>query len=737
MKTRFLSFVVAFAIFAGIGAFITPKAYAASTDKTQARAVEWAKSQVGTKAVDMDGAYGAQCVDFIQHYYSFLGVSGGGGNACDYRWNSVPDDFTRIYDHEGFVPNPGDIAVWTKGYAGNECGHVGVVLSATLSTVTVADVYGSVNETPYRKVHQTTYSYYGSGMVFWGVIRPNFSGASAPTQTRSFAAVSDGTYFLYNRATNLALNLAWNNDANCENVHAYDYSTMNRGELMSVTSCSSDGKTYKIRPVDAKRLVQMYGEKPRDGVNVCVYDDLDNSTQWWKFEKVGNGYAIFIACDTNYALSSVSGDAVLNTYTGDGSQIWEMIPYSSTYTVNYNANGGSGSMPSETLYTGKDMNLSANKFTRSGYAFQGWSKSSTAAAASYSDKALVSDLAGGANVVTLYAVWKAVPASAYTIKYDGNGNTSGYMSDTQAACNSSVNLQKNGFKKFGSRFKGWSTEKNAKTAQFTDAQSVKSLAKSGTVTLYAVWEHIEVPQLTGLKASMVTKDSVTLTWDKLDVDGYDIWKDNVFYGKTTSNSITFTGLKHTTTYSFDVTPYIEGASSAVGQSKTVTTSSDIEAAAGAAGAAGLKDTSTPKSDAASSNSSSDTQSSTKNNAVAVEPSVSTSSGSPANTHGQPSAPETNYETSASEIEAVEPAVSDNSNNRDNRESTSAASPNAESLLNANASGTGETITENASQASAGSSSGETNNAAQTMGVGAIVSSSIAAFIHFLRKLLGK
>ena len=38
----------------------------AATNKTKSEAVAWAKSQVG-KALDYDGSYGAQCVDFI--YY--------------------------------------------------------------------------------------------------------------------------------------------------------------------------------------------------------------------------------------------------------------------------------------------------------------------------------------------------------------------------------------------------------------------------------------------------------------------------------------------------------------------------------------------------------------------------------------------------------------------------------------------------------------------------------------------
>ncbi len=142
---------------------------------TQADAVSWAKGRINNAAKDVDGVYGAQCVDFIMEYYDYLGVARVGGNACDYATNALPSGFKRIKDYIGFIPSPGDIAVWTVGYGGGTEGHVGVVISANGSTLTVADVFGAEAGTANQKVHQTTYSYNGSGMVFYGVIRPNFS----------------------------------------------------------------------------------------------------------------------------------------------------------------------------------------------------------------------------------------------------------------------------------------------------------------------------------------------------------------------------------------------------------------------------------------------------------------------------------------------------------------------------------------------------------------------------------
>lgn len=77
-----------------------------------------------------------------------------------------------------------------------------------------------------------------------------------------------------------------------------------------------------------------------------------------------------------------------------------------TYTITYNANGGSGTMAATTYTyaTSGTVNLRANTFTRTGYTFLGWSLSSTATTASYTD-GQAWGRSNGSNY-TLYAVWK-------------------------------------------------------------------------------------------------------------------------------------------------------------------------------------------------------------------------------------------------------------------------------------------------------------------------------------------
>lgn len=81
-----------------------------------------------------------------------------------------------------------------------------------------------------------------------------------------------------------------------------------------------------------------------------------------------------------------------------------------TYTVRYNANGGSGSMANTTATYNTAFNLRNNSYTRSGYSFLGWSTSSNATTATYSNGQSVSNLTTvNGGTVDLYAVWEALP----------------------------------------------------------------------------------------------------------------------------------------------------------------------------------------------------------------------------------------------------------------------------------------------------------------------------------------
>ena len=100
--------------------------------------------------------------------------------------------------------------------------------------------------------------------------------------------------------------------------------------------------------------------------------------------------------------------------SGDEGNYWSETASSSgtaKYTVTFNANGGSGSMSSQTFTAGVAQALSANAFTKDGYKFLGWSENSSATTATYDDKQSITISANKA----LYAVWTEAGNYKYTV----------------------------------------------------------------------------------------------------------------------------------------------------------------------------------------------------------------------------------------------------------------------------------------------------------------------------------
>lgn len=95
-----------------------------------------------------------------------------------------------------------------------------------------------------------------------------------------------------------------------------------------------------------------------------------------------------------------------------------------SYTIKFNANGGSGSMSDLAMTYDTAKNLTAKSFTRTGYDFLGWSTSSTATTATYADKASVKNLTStNKGTVTLYAVWKIQSFAITVVASPAEGGT--------------------------------------------------------------------------------------------------------------------------------------------------------------------------------------------------------------------------------------------------------------------------------------------------------------------------
>ncbi len=77
--------------------------------------------------VDVDGAYGKQCMDLYNYYSEFM--FGAHNVGADFAKNVIYNDnvynfYERIDNYLEFIPQKGDVAVWT----GAEYGHVAICL---------------------------------------------------------------------------------------------------------------------------------------------------------------------------------------------------------------------------------------------------------------------------------------------------------------------------------------------------------------------------------------------------------------------------------------------------------------------------------------------------------------------------------------------------------------------------------------------------------------------------------
>ena len=90
------------------------------------------------------------------------------------------------------------------------------------------------------------------------------------------------------------------------------------------------------------------------------------------------------------------------TYTANAAitlyAVWKAV----TYTVKYNANGGSGAPANQTKTHGTTLTLSSTKPTRANYTFKGWGTSASATTKAYDAGASYTNNAA----ITLYAVWE-------------------------------------------------------------------------------------------------------------------------------------------------------------------------------------------------------------------------------------------------------------------------------------------------------------------------------------------
>ena len=150
-----------------------------------------------------------------------------------------------------------------------------------------------------------------------------------------------------------------------------------------------------------------------------------------------------------------------------------------TYTITYNANGGSGAPAAETKTYNVALTLSSTVPTRTGYTFTGWNTAANGSGTAYASGASYTENAAA----TLYAQWKA---NTYTITYDANGGVNPPAAQTKTY-GVSLTLTTNKPTRDGYTFTGWNTAANGSGTAYA---SGGTFTTNAATTLYAQWEEI-------------------------------------------------------------------------------------------------------------------------------------------------------------------------------------------------------------------------------------------------------
>src|ERR1039458_2385172 len=182
----------------------------------------------------------------------------------------------------------------------------------------------------------------------------------------------------------------------------------------------------------------------------------------------GNEMVYDLSLLTNTAYAPTSTQTPAGSYLTAGI----IIEAAAAYTVTFNANGGTGTMATETHNV--PTALTTNAFTRTGYTFNDWNTVAGGTGTSYTDGASYPFTAS----VTLYAQWTG---TSYTVTFNANGGTGTMATETH---NVPTALTTNAFTRTGYTFNDWNTVAGGTGTSYANGASYPFTA---SVTLYAQW----------------------------------------------------------------------------------------------------------------------------------------------------------------------------------------------------------------------------------------------------------
>ena len=274
--------------------------------------------------------------------------------------------------------------------------------------------------------------------------------------------------------------------------------------------------------------------------NKWLFVNASGTEGWYEQGKAPTGYQLYVYRNQqNVARTSKVDRDVITMHA-----VWG----TSTFTIQYNANGGSGNMASTNVTFGTSQALRANTFTNAGHTFAGWNVHRQS-----DNKRLFVNASGtegwyeqgkeptgyslyvyrnqqnvartsrvDKDVITMQAVWSV---NTFTVQYNSNGG-SGSMASTNITFGTSQALRTNTFTNTGYTFAGWNAHRRSDNKWlFVNASGTEGWYEQGKApTGYKLYTYRNLQNVA--RTSRVNKDIVTM---------HAVWQTNTFTVQYSAN----------------------------------------------------------------------------------------------------------------------------------------------------------------------------------------------------------
>ncbi len=325
-------------------------------------------------------------------------------------------------------------------------------IQITLHSTPLTAIYFTTDEVMYRRIKFTDLDTYLTESSDANVVSSKYS--SGNSQIWKLIRNDDYSYTIVSLATGKALDIEKGKYVEGTNVIAYDlqYSDNQKWDF-----CRNGDEKYYLRALNSNSAVlDVNGGTSADNTNVQIwtfnggdaqkielvypymitynanggsgapstqYKDYNKSISLSSTKPTRSGYT-FLGWATSSSATSANYSAGANYSSNADLTLYAVWKKNTTYTLSYNANGGSGAPTSQTGAT--SYTISSTVPTRFGYTFLGWAKSNSATAATYKTGDSITLTAN----TTLYAVWKSASTistgTAYNTDIDFAGQARYY-----------------------------------------------------------------------------------------------------------------------------------------------------------------------------------------------------------------------------------------------------------------------------------------------------------------------